>query len=249
VKHPSLLSLLLFGPFILVPSPAATQCAGCTHGQFGAVPGCVPATTGACVCQRIGQANICYLCGGCSLGGCVDGHECDDTDINRSTVGHPGAPQIAGAKPAEEPELQSIPKSGTHGRPPTAAQLAMHPWITNASLADSVTVGSKAMGYILRTTQQFLQKRYWINTRGEANTTPASSDENGWIRFELIPRAEGAGDEFRITYETTGAEEKLMLFPTKWFLLKTDSRSGNEEEIARGEVTPQLESPAPTSKP
>lgn len=154
-----------------------------------------------------------------------------------------GPAQAAAAKLAEEPQLQSIPKSGTHGKPPTASQLAMHPWITDATLADGVSVSSKAMGYTLRTTQQFLQTKYWINTRGEANTSPGSGDESGYVRFELIPKAEGGGDELRITYETTGTEEKLLLFPTKWLLLKTDPRLGDEEELGRGELKPKPENP------
>jgi hypothetical protein len=107
-----------------------------------------------------------------------------------------------------------------------------------AGLADEIAPYSKPMAVTLKTVQNILRSKWQINfLRGFLETT--LGDKASMVKWELIARSEGGGDELRLTLLASGAEENLYLFPDKlqWYLMRTLGDS-DTTTLAQGSLTP-----------
>ncbi len=135
---------------------------------------------------------------------------------------------------AEESTLPSADKA--------ANDLAAHPWVMDTNAAAEIRAKSTAMGSVFEAMQQIIREKHLTDGSGSMSTNKDNpADKNGWVRYDLIAKANGM-DEIRLTYDVSLVQEQLLIAPKlkKWILYRLGHGSDNmlhHEQIAMGNLT------------
>lgn len=211
-------NILLLVTLLALSANAAADCRLCQHHQFGeAYCGHNPASC-YCDCQPINADDVhtCFLCGGCDGLGCL--WYCDTPTGEAAQLMKEKLPT-----PEQKPDI------------------SRHPWLADTVAAQNIRTYSNAMSVVFEQAREFIKKRPgWANSNGWASTTKGNpADANGWVNFELISRDNGI-DEIRIVYEKSRVEERLVLTPTKkWVLYRIEPDADHVQhktQLGRGDL-------------